>query len=115
MSDNCNCGVQACTLPDPDKQGNAYFKGNWDYCTEYKVGDMVLYGGLVYLALIPHAGKEPKSNKELWAALSGMLEPPPPPGRIVLDGGFATTKPDEVYKVEIDGGASNGRIFQPLI
>jgi len=44
-----------------------------------------------------------------------MLEPPPPPGRIVLDGGFATTKPDEVYKVEIDGGASNGRIFQPLI
>ena len=109
MADNC-----ACCLPDPERCGNVYFRSRWDYCTEYKVGDLVLHNGMLHLALIAHAGKEPKKEKKEYCfPITGFV--PPPPGRFVLGGGYATTVSSEIYHCDVDGGSSNGRIFKPLI
>ena len=68
------------------------------------------------MCLIPHAGKDPKDNKEYWITFNGAPISPPP-GRIILDGGYAPVCGcnDDDCGCEVDGGSSNGRIFKPLI
>ena len=106
--------MASCSLPDPSKCGNMYFRSLWDFCTEYKVGDVVLHNGALYLALIAHAGKDPKDNPEYWYSIIGGTPPEPPSGRIILDGGYATNE-DSCRCSPVDGGSSSDRVNIPLI
>lgn len=104
--------LESCSLPDPSKCGNMYFMGAWEFCPEYRVGDVVLHNGVLYLCIKPHAGKAPKDNNNYWQPFGfGQPPAPPPSGRIILDGGYATTSYDD----EVDGGSSSDRIYKPLI
>ena len=108
--------ANSCALPDPKKCGNMYFRSLWDFCTEYKVGDVVLHNGVLYLALVSHAGKDPKDNPEVWHCISGFKPPEPPSGRVILDGGYATTSSEESYYPRpVDGGGAGDRVNIPLI
>ncbi|MBQ7192913.1 MAG: hypothetical protein IJR98_00905 [Synergistaceae bacterium] len=109
------CNLQAHT----DRVIMSYY-GCWEFCTEYKRGDVVWCEGSPYLCDIPHAGKDPKeaANRKYWLTF-GYSEPPAKPdGRIILDGGFASTSmPDEYTQgfYGTDGGSSNGRVHIPLV
>ena len=109
--------ANSCSLPNPDKCGNMYFRSTWEFCPEYKVGDVVLHNGALYLALRDHAGKDPKDNPDYWQCF-GMGRPPEPVpmGRIILDGGYASTSAEEIYDGRtVDGGTSSDRIYKPLL
>ena len=107
----------SCRISDPSKCGNVYYKGEWDYCPEYNIGDLVMCNSLLYLCLEHNAGKDPNGNKDYWHCISGGANPDPVPiGRIILDGGFSSTPENDYTDLSnIDGGGSNGRIFKPLI
>ena len=80
----------SCRISDPSKCGNVYYKGEWDYCPEYNIGDLVMCNSLLYLCLEHNAGKDPNGNKDYWHCISGGANPDPVPiGRIILDGGFS--------------------------
>ncbi len=107
----------SCNIVNPDECGNMYFRSRWDFCTEYKVGDTVFHNNALWLCLKPHAGKDPKeNNNSYWLCYGvGILPPPEPSGRIILDGGDAFTETDNSYGFEADGGSSSDRIYKPLI
>lgn len=103
--------ANACAMPDPSKCGNVYYRSFWDYCTEYKVGDLVKHNGIFYLAERISSGKEPKDNPDYWSPLGFTPPPLPPSGRIIIDGGYA----EPSNRREMDGGESDGRVHIPLI
>ena len=115
MGDKC-----ACSFPPPEG-GNMYFRGAWEFCPEYDIGDVVICSGAMYVALKHHAGHDPtdKDNKEYWLKI-GNEPPPPPRGRRVIDGGFATTMQNDTYSARepvdvIDAGGASDRVNVPLI
>ena len=116
--------VNSCSInQDLDASGNMYFRGMWEFCPEYKSGDVVIHNSIMYLCKRPHAGKEPseKDNAEYWHKITP--QPPKDEGNIIrriIDGGFATTLSNDVYretelKDEINGGSASDRITVPLI
>ena len=116
--------VNSCSINlDPDASGNMYYRGMWEFCPEYKTGDVVIHNSIMYLCKKPHAGKEPseKDNAEYWHKITPQA--PKDDNKIirrVLDGGFATTLSNDVYREtelidEINGGSSSDRITVPLI
>ena len=109
--------ANSCRITDPNKCGNVYYKGEWDYCPEYNVGDLVMSNSLLYLCLEHNAGKEPKDNKNYWYCISGGITPTPEPtGRIILDGGYSSTPESDYIDIsDINGGSSSGRVYKPLI
>ena len=114
MADNYFCSINT----DSSKTGNMYYRGTWEFCPEYKTGDVVLHDNVMYLCIKPSAGKEPskEENTDYWYAvndtskdnLGGSL-------RRILDGGFASTSGDDQYDYTIDGGTSSERVHMPLI
>ena len=119
MADSYSCNINT----DPDSSGNMYYRGAWQFCPEYKTGDVVLHNGVLYLCVKPHAGKDPidTGNREYWAGMSGSQQEESETATFkTLDGGFATTNiPDShvqtTQATAIDGGSSNGRVHMPLI
>ena len=119
MADSYSCNINV----DPDSVGNMYFRGTWQYCPEYKTGDVVVHNGVVYLCVKPHAGKDPieTESKEYWLVLSGgTSEESETTSYKILDGGYATTSQPDNYvqstmATAIDGGSSNGRVHMPLV
>ncbi len=119
MADNYSCNINT----DPDSVGNMYFRGAWQFCPEYKTGDVVMHNEKVYLCVKPHAGKDPleESSKKYWLGLSGNSQQESETTTFkTLDGGYATTsEPDShvqtTQATAIDGGSSNGRRYMPLI
>lgn len=65
MSNNCSCN-----LTNSGSSGNMYFRGEWEFCPEYKVGDVVLYGGILYMAKQHNAGKYPEVDTDYWKAIT---------------------------------------------
>ena len=119
MADSYSCNINT----DPNAVGNMYFKGDWQFCPEYKTGDVVLHNGVMYLCKKPHAGKEPllKGNEEYWHMITPQnTEDTSTVTYEVIDGGFASTFADDSYEDtapvdEIDGGSASDRVYMPLI
>ena len=119
MADSYSCNINV----DPDSVGNVYFRGEWQFCPEYKTGDVVMHNGTVYLCIKPHAGKDPVENgsSEYWYGFSGNTSSDTSTTSYkTLDGGYASTSEPESYVQTtmasmIDGGSSNGRVHMPLI
>lgn len=119
MADSYSCNINT----DPNAAGNMYFRGTWEYCPEYKTGDVVLHNGVMYLCIKHHAGKEPAltGNAEYWHKIaSSSSGEPEKPSRVILDGGFASTSAGDTYQQtdlagRIDGGSSSSRVTVPLI
>lgn len=107
---------EVCSIPNPESVGNMYYRGEWEFCPEYRVGDVVLCNGALYLAKKPHAGRDPtdKGNADYWQGLgngsSGQSR-----SQRVIDGGYASTGSGESYAGRIDGGNAGGRVHVPLI
>ena len=114
MADSYSCSINT----EPNATGNMYFKGEWQFCPEYRTGDVVIHNGVMYLCKQPHAGQEPslEESADYWYAVNdtstdtsaGSL-------RRILDGGFASTSGDDKYDATIDGGTSSERVHIPLI
>lgn len=111
MADNCSCSFNPNGL-----SGNMYFRGDWEFCPEYKVGDVVQFNGTLYLAMKPSAGKDPQMNKEYWRIFD-MKPPAPPSERNIIDGGYATELSSKRYSEirirrdkELNWEASNPRL-----
>ena len=108
---------------DPDKVGNMYFRSDWEFCPEYKTGDVVSHNGILYLCIKPHAGQDPLADtkKEYWLSFGSVVsEQDTKVTRKVLDGGYASTLSDDNYTQTdqqglIDGGSSSSRIHMPLL
>ena len=119
MADSYSCNINI----DPDGVGNMYFRGMWQFCPEYKTGDVVVHNGVVYMCVKPHAGKDPieSESKEYWLTLSGgSSEESETTSYKILDGGYATTSGTDSYAqstmaTAVDGGSSNGRVHMPLV
>lgn len=119
MADSYSCNINL----NPDSTGNMYYRGSWQFCPEYKTGDVVEHNGYVFLCVKPHAGKDPLENEssEYWIALSGMTSQESETTTFkTLDGGYATTsEPDShvqtTQATAIDGGSSSGRRYMPLV
>ena len=119
MADNYSCNLNL----DPNASGNMYFRGEWEYCPEYKTGDVVLQNGVMYLCRKPHAGQDPSedSKGEYWHAITPQIsEESTTEGRKILDGGYATTGTNDSYEDTdlantLDGGFASSRIYIPLI
>ena len=119
MADSYSCNINI----DPDSVGNMYFRGEWQFCPEYKTGDVVMHNGTVYLCIKPHAGKNPieQGSSEYWYGFSGNSSDDTQTTTFkTLDGGYASTSEPDNYVQStmssmIDGGNSNGRVHMPLI
>ena len=119
MADSYSCNINV----DPDSVGNMYFMGTWQYCPEYKTGDVVVHNGIAYLCVKSHAGKDPieTESREYWLALSGGTSGESETASYkTLDGGYASTSEPDNYvqstmATAINGGSSNGRVHMPLI
>ena len=119
MADNYSCNINV----DPDSVGNMYFRGAWQFCPEYKTGDVVMHNGTVYLCIKPHAGKDPTEtgNSGYWYGLAGGTSDDTQTTTYkTLDGGYATTSEPDTHVQStmasaVDGGSSNGRVHMPLI
>ncbi|MBQ7263780.1 MAG: exo-alpha-sialidase [Synergistaceae bacterium] len=61
----------------PNKTGNMYWRGDWDFCPEFMPGDVVRRNGGFYLALKQNAGLDPIDplNAAYWQTLGGPLPP----------------------------------------
>ena len=116
---NLSCNINV----DPDSVGNMYFRGAWQFCPEYKTGDVVKHNEVVYLCVKPHAGKDPAEteNSGYWCRLSGGTSDDTETTTFkTLDGGYASTSVPDSYVQStmssmIDGGSSNGRVHMPLV
>ncbi len=119
MADSYACNINT----NPDAMGNMYFRGLWEYCPEYRTGDVVLHNGVMYLCIKPHAGHEPtdKDSADWWHKITPQTEDDAGTvTRKVLDGGFATTLANDSYEDtepvdEVNGGTSSDKIYMPLI
>ena len=119
MAYSYSCSIN----PDPTAVGNMYYRGTWEYCPEYKTGDVVLHNGVMYLCTKPHAGKEPalKDSADYWHTITpSNTEESTTITRKVMDGGFASTLSKDSYEDtdlvdEINGGSASDRVFMPLI
>lgn len=119
MADSYSCNINT----DPDSVGNMYYRGAWEFCPEYKTGDVVMHNGTVYLCIKPNAGKDPAAteNSVYWYGMAGNSSSEPEKTTYkTLDGGYASTSEPESYVQStmadaIDGGSSNGRVHMPLI
>ena len=119
MVDSYSCNINV----DPDSAGNMYYCGSWEFCPEYKTGDVVIQNEVAYLCVKPHAGKDPNEteNRGYWCRLSGGTSNDTRPITFkTLDGGYATTSEPDHYAqstmaTAINGGSSNGRVHMPLI
>ena len=119
MADSYSCSINT----DPTAVGNMYFRGTWEYCPEYKTGDVVLHNGVMYLCTKPHAGKEPalKDSADYWHMITPIAsEDTSTDTYEVIDGGFASTFSNDSYEDvdqidEIDGGSASDRVYMPLI
>ncbi len=119
MSDSYLCNINT----DPYSVGNMYFRGDWQFCPEYKTGDAVLHNGLMYLCIKPHAGKEPalKESAGYWYVITPVnTEESTTVTRKIMDGGFASTLSNDSYEDadpadEINGGSASDRIHMSLI
>jgi len=119
MADSYACNLNI----DGNTAGNMYFRGNWQFCPEYKAGDVVLHNGVMYLCKLPHAGKEPslEENAGYWYKITPQdTEEDTTITRRILDGGFATTLANDSYEDtdlvnEINGGSASDRVTVPLI
>ena len=49
------------------------YRGIWDFCSEYRLGEVVYYNGVMYLALQQSAGKYPDdpANTAYWRLIGG--------------------------------------------
>ena len=105
MSNNSNC---SCNLNvDPSSTGNMFFRSDWEFCTEYKVGDVVLRNGLLYMAIKKSAGKYPEVDYEYWKLINITgTEPSGEP--TVVDGGYSTklTKNNSEIRIRRDTTAN---------
>lgn len=116
---NYQCNINT----NPDAVGNMYFRGKWEYCPEYRTGDVVLHNEVMYLCISPHAGKEPSLSEsaEYWHKITPENEDDSSTvTRKILDGGFASTLANDSYEEtdlvdEINGGGASDRIYMPLI
>ena len=119
MAANYSCSIN----PDPDASGNMYYRGIWEFCPEYRTGDVVQHNSIMYLCKKPHVGKEPseKDNAEYWLKITPQ---PKQEGericRRIIDGGFASTRSNDSFQEtdlidEINGGSASERITVPLI
>ena len=119
MADSYSCNINI----DPDSVGNMYYRGEWQFCPEYKTGDVVKHNEVLYLCVKPNAGKDPieKGNSEYWYGLAGISsESDTTTTRKILDGGYATTSGTDSYAQSTmasanDGGSASGRVHMPLI
>ena len=84
MTGNCSC-----SLPNSGNSGNMFFRGTWEFCTEYKVGDVILHNGALYMALKACAGKYPEIDISYWRALN-LTTTAPTEDHNILDGGYST-------------------------
>ena len=115
MADKYSCSINT----DMNATGNMYFKGTWEYCPEYRTGDVVLHNDRMYMCTKPHAGKEPEldGSANYWYSMTPESSSESSAGsmRRILDGGFASTSGDDKYDGTIDGGTSSGRLHIPLV
>ena len=119
MADSYSCNINTA----PDASGNMYFRGVWEFCPEYKTGEIVLYNGDMYMCTKPHAGKDPKENiaNGYWYKVTPQVsDDSEPVTRRVIDGGFATTRTNDSYEATdlanvLDGGFAGSRVHIPLI
>ena len=114
MADSYSCNINA----DSNVKGNMYFKGEWQFCPEYKVGDVVLHDGVMYLCKLSHAGHDPslEESADYWYAVNDTSQDTSTGSvRRILDGGFASTSGDDKYDGTIDGGTSSDRVHIPLV
>ncbi len=114
----------SCTInSDPNASGNMYFRGTWEFCPEYRTGDVVIHNGVMYLCRSPHAGYEPslEESAEYWHTITPQnTEEDTTITRNILDGGYATTLSNDSYQEtdlvnEINGGSASDRVIVPLI
>ena len=92
MAGNCSCSINL-----NSQGGNMYFRGDWEFCPEYRSGDVVIFRGNLYLALKASAGKDPTINTEYWRLMNITPPTPPPTDRTIIDGGYATELNHEKY------------------
>ncbi len=118
MADSYSCNINI----DPDATGNMYYRGTWQFCSEYKTGDVVEHNGYIFLCRKPHAGKDPieTGSNEYWLVLSGGQPQSETTTFKTLDGGYASTSEPNSYEqttqaTAIDGGSSSGRRYMPLV
>ena len=114
-------GSYACSVNvDPDARGNMYYRGDWEYCPEYRTGDVVRNNGVLYLCISPHAGQEPPDG-EYWYEIGGSSSSTDEQSsRKAINGGFASTSAEGGYKQteqteEVNGGSSSEAVRMPLI
>ena len=84
-----------------------FFRSDWEFCTEYKVGDVVLRNGLLYMAIKKSAGKYPEVDYEYWKLINITgTEPSGEP--TVVDGGYSTklTKNNSEIRIRRDTTAN---------
>ena len=84
MANSCSC-----SLPNAGNSGNMYFRGTWEFCTEYRVGDVVLHSGVLYMALKESAGKYPQIDTSYWRAIN-ITSSPAVEDHNIIDGGYST-------------------------
>ena len=119
MVNSYSCSIN----PDPNASGNMYFRGTWEYCPEYKTGDVVLHNEVMYLCTRPHAGKEPalKESAGYWHKITPQdSEGSESSRKVILDGGFASTLANDNYEQTdlantINGGSASERVYIPLV
>ncbi len=120
MADSYSCNINI----DPDSVGNMYYRGVWQFCPEYKTGDVVKHNDVLYLCVKPNAGKDPieKGNYEYWHGLASVSseDSDTTVTRKTLDGGYATTSGTDSYAQTTmisanDGGSASGQVSMPLI
>lgn len=118
MADSYSCNINT----NPDGAGNMYYRGMWQFCPEYKTGDVVMHNGVLYLCVKPHAGKDPleTESRDYWVGMSGSQSESETVTFKTLDGGYASTsEPDShvqtTQATAIDGGSSSGRRYMPLV
>ena len=119
MADSYSCNINT----DPNAVGNMYFRGKWEFCPEYRTGDVVLHNEVMYLCTKPHAGKEPavKESADYWHMITpNNTEESSSITRKIIDGGFASTLSNDSYEEtdpveEINGGSASDRVYMPLI
>ena len=95
MSNNC-----ACSLPNSGNSGNMYFRGQWEFCTEYKIGDVVLKNGVLYMALEASAGKYPEIDTTYWRAIN-LTTTAPTEDHNIIDGGYSTPQTHNHTEIRI--------------
>ena len=52
-----------------------YYCGNWKTCRDYEAGDVVRYGGVLWMAITQNAGIEPDEGAGYWMPFGESLPP----------------------------------------